>query len=492
MKLFVEEYQKEKAQDMGARLAQLFFFFEDQLENIPQEIEGLVQMTPFKGKSGQLETFIGSKGQENYYYMLAGLGKKEKAKEEAYKKALSLAVKEAIKRKAQGLHFKVSPQEIKEEGIFPDYYTINRTFTETALLAAYKFDKYKSKEEENEKEDFLFFLESQDQAGIEEGRILAQATILARNLINEPSNVMTPSLLAQEAQKAGQEAGFEVQVMARKEIEKLEMGAFLAVANGSQEEPALIVLRYMNAPDQEEINGIVGKGLVFDSGGLSIKPSNSMLDMKSDMSGAAATIGAFTAIAKADLKINVVGVIAACENMISGKSYRPGDIIKSMSGKTIFIGNTDAEGRLTLADAITYIIEKEKVDNLVDIATLTGAAVVALGDTTTAVISNNDQLFAQIEKASQEADERIWRLPSFDDYREKIKAKEADLTNSAGNPGTITAGLFLEAFVADKPWVHLDIAGTSWTEKAYDYYSPGGTGYGVRTLYHWLKNKSQE
>ena len=177
--------------------------------------------------------------------------------------------------------------------------------------------------------------------------------------------------------------------------------------------------------------------------------------------------------------------------MISGKSYRPGDILKTMAGKTVFVGNTDAEGRLTLVDAVHYIIEKEKVSNILDIATLTGAAVVALGDTTAAALSNNDDFYNEIEEASKIADERIWRLPLFDDYREKIKAKEADLTNSAGNPGTITAALFIEAFVQEKPWAHLDIAGPSWTEKEYDYYSLGGTGYGVRTIYHWLKNKSR-
>jgi leucyl aminopeptidase len=338
----------------------------------------------------------------------------------------------------------------------------------------------------------VVFLKNAREEALAEGTLLAEATLLARNLINEPANIMTPEALAEEAKNRGREAGFQVEILDKDDIEDLGMGAFLAVAGGSKKKPKLIVLRYLN--DQENpqvINGIVGKGLMYDSGGLSIKPTNSMLEMKSDMSGAAAVIGAFTAIAEAGLKVNAVGVIAACENMISGKSYRPGDILTTMAGKTVFIGNTDAEGRLTLVDAIHYIIEKEKVSNIVDFATLTGAAVVALGDTTTAVLSNNDDLYNEIAQASSEADERIWRLPLFDDYKEKLKAKEADLTNSAGNPGTITAALFIEAFVQEKPWVHLDIAGTSWTEKEYDYYSAGGTGYGVRTIFHWLKNKSR-
>jgi len=345
---------------------------------------------------------------------------------------------------------------------------------------------------DKEEKELTVLIKNGQEEAVVEGENLSQGTLIARDLVNEPANIMTPKKLAEEACNKGKEAGFEVQVLNKKDIEELGMGAFLAVAGGSENEPVLIVMRYLNNPENpEEVNGIVGKGLIYDSGGLSIKPTNSMLEMKSDMSGAAAVIGAFTTIAKGKLKTNAVGVIAACENMISGKSYRPGDILTTMSGKTVFVGNTDAEGRLTLVDAISYIIEKEKVTNVVDIATLTGAAVVALGDTTTAVISNNDNLYNEIAEASSQADERIWRLPIFEDYREKIKAKEADLTNSAGNPGTITAALFIEAFVQEKPWVHLDIAGTSWTEKEYDYYSVGGTGYGVRTIYYWLKKKSR-
>ncbi len=489
MELTVELYKEEEAAKIEGGMARLLFIFEEEKANLPDDITQLLEMTSFAGKANQIENIFALNDGKSCHYILAGLGKREKVKQETYKKVLCLAVKEALKKKKSALVTKVSSDLIKEGQLFADYYTIKRIFTEVALLTAYSFDKYKTKEDDDDKKPLRFFLEAEDDEGIAEGRLLAEATILARDLINEPSNIMTPGRLAQEAQKAGQEAGFEVEVYGKDRIEEMKMGAFLAVARGSEEEPALIVLRHLNDPENpQDINGIVGKGLVYDSGGLSIKPTGSMLDMKSDMSGAAAVIGAFTAIAKAKLKTNVIAVIAACENMISGKSYRPGDIITSMSGKTIFIGNTDAEGRLTLADAITYIIEKEKVSKFVDIATLTGAAVVALGDRITAVVSNDDAFYEEIAQASQEADEKIWRLPAFDDYREKIKAKEADLTNSAGNPGTITAALFLEAFVQDKPWVHLDIAGTSWTEKDYDYYSPGGKGYGVRTFYHWLKN----
>jgi leucyl aminopeptidase len=458
MRVSVKTYKE----DYAGRSAELIFVTENKIQLGNEQLQTLVENSSFKGKAQETEffSFLENGGIKNY--ILAGLGKEDKINKETYKKSLTKSVKEAIRRK---LEYIVT--DIKDISIFSDDYIITRTFTEVSLMAGYKFDKYKTQDKDNEEKDLVVFLKNAREEALAEGTLLAEATLLARNLINEPANIMTPEALAEEAKNRGREAGFQVEILDKDDIEDLGMGAFLAV------------------------DGIVGKGLMYDSGGLSIKPTNSMLEMKSDMSGAAAVIGAFTAIAEAGLKVNAVGVIAACENMISGKSYRPGDILTTMAGKTVFIGNTDAEGRLTLVDAIHYIIEKEKVSNIVDFATLTGAAVVALGDTTTAVLSNNDDLYNEIAQASSEADERIWRLPLFDDYKEKLKAKEADLTNSAGNPGTITAALFIEAFVQEKPWVHLDIAGTSWTEKEYDYYSAGGTGYGVRTIFHWLKNKSR-
>jgi Leucyl aminopeptidase len=217
-----------------------------------------------------------------------------------------------------------------------------------------------------------------------------------------------------------------------------------------------------------------------------------MPEMKSDMAGAAAVIGAMSAIAKLGVKTNVVGVVAACENAVSGHAYRPGDIIGSMAGKTIEVVNTDAEGRLTLADAVFYIVEKENASRVVDIATLTGAALVALGTTTTAVISNNDMLCADIEKAALYSGEKVWRLPAFEEYKELIKSEIADIKNSGSrNASTITAGLFIESFSAGKPWAHMDIAGTSWADKDSDYIKKDGTGVGVRTLYHLAKGASE-
>jgi leucyl aminopeptidase len=249
-------------------------------------------------------------------------------------------------------------------------------------------------------------------------------------------------------------------------------------------------MRYFgDTSNKDSILGLVGKGLTYDSGGYSLKPTDSMVNMKNDMGGSAAVIGAMCAVSAMKLKVNVVAVVATCENMISGAAYKPGDIIGSMAGKTIEIMNTDAEGRLTLADAVHYIIEKEKASRIIDIATLTGAALVGLGTTTTAVITNNDEFYSELKNASDISGEKVWQLPSSDEYKKLIKSDVADLKNTGGRwAGTITAGLFIGEFVKNKPWLHLDIAGTAWSDADKDYITKGGTGVGVRTLYYMAKN----
>ena len=492
MKLQIQQWEENKEPQWG----EVWFLpqkeqKEDRFFGTQEEkgwLEELLQPGSFSGKAGEVETLRLVQDGAIQTLLLAGLGKKEKLEPEVYRKTLAKICKEAERIKLPAIYVDLSTFTG-----FRNLRHASRILAETCKLSAYRFHKYLTKEEEDKGEYLLtVYVKGADAGGIAEGEMLAESTLLARDLVNEPANILTPKKLAKAAMETGEEAGFAVEILHEEEISALGMEAFLAVARGAGTKPRLIVMRHLNDPEHpEEILGVVGKGLIYDSGGLSIKPTSSMMEMKSDMSGAAAVIGAFQSVARAGLKVNVVGVIAACENMICGKSYRPGDIIRSMSGKTIFIGNTDAEGRLTLADAIHYILEKEKANCVVDVATLTGAAVVALGDQITAVLSNDDGLYEEIAQASHEADEKIWRLPLAEEYREKLKAKEADLTNSAGNPGTITAAMFLEAFVQKKPWVHMDIAGTSWAEKPFDYYSLGGTGYGVRTLYYWLKNKSR-
>jgi leucyl aminopeptidase len=326
--------------------------------------------------------------------------------------------------------------------------------------------------------------------GLKVGQTLGKATNVARDLVNEPANYMTPEQLAKDAVEAGEKFGFAVEVLEKDAIEELGMRAFLEVGKASVNLPRLIVMRHLGNPEQpEQILGLVGKGITFDSGGLSIKPALGMGAMKSDMGGAASVIGAMSAIAGENLRLNVVAVVAACENLISGNGYRPGDIIGSMSGKTIQVNSTDAEGRLTLADAVYYMVTKEKAKAVVDVATLTGAALVALGNTTTAVIANDQELYQKLQDASGQSGERVWQLPSFPEYREQNKTPHADLKNTGGREaGTITGGLFIEAFVEERPWLHLDIAGTAYTSKDQDYLAEGGTGVGVRLLYHFAES----
>jgi leucyl aminopeptidase len=364
--------------------------------------------------------------------------------------------------------------------------TLAKAAPEAVLMADYKYD-LKTKEDES-KEVILDLISSVDMTIINEAYVLAESNIIARDLVNQPSNIMLPIALADKTVELGKEKGFEVEVLDYDQIKELNMEAFISVAKASDNDPRFIIMRYKGDPESDEILGYVGKGLTYDSGGLSIKPTASMAMMKSDMAGSAAVIGAMCAIADMKLKKNVTAVVAACENMISGKAYRPGDVIGSMGGKTIYIGNTDAEGRLTLIDAMHYIVTKEHVSKVLDVATLTGAAIYCTGDAASPIISNNDEFFNKLQESCDLSGEQIWRMPIYDEYKELIKHDEADLTNTAGNPGTITAGLFIGEFTGDLPWIHMDIAGTSFAKKEAGILSKGGTGIAVRPLYYLAKN----
>ncbi len=362
---------------------------------------------------------------------------------------------------------------------------------EAIYYGAYDFNTYKSDKKEDKPKSFNILVDPESTVCLDHGKVLAEAVVQTRNLVNEPANVIYPETLAAQAVALGKTYNFEVEVFEEDKIEALKMDAFLSVARESAKRPRFIVMRYKGDPDNPQvIDGLVGKGLTYDSGGLSLKPSPSMVNMKTDMSGAATVIGTMCALARLGVKRNVVAVIAACENSIGGNAYRPGDIISSMSGKTIEIGNTDAEGRLTLADAVYYVIHEEKAVEVVDVATLTGAVCVALGHTTTGVLTNRNEMYAQLERASEQAGERVWQLPSFSEYKKLNESKIADIKNAGGSgAGTISAGLFIEAFAGDTPWMHLDIAGTADANPAYGYYTLGGTGQMVRTLFYYYMNK---
>ncbi|MFW2502851.1 leucyl aminopeptidase [Clostridium diolis] len=444
----------------------------------------------FKGNAGEIcvATNVVESGVQDI--MFIGLGSKDELTTEIIRGSFGKAIKKSIELKDK----KIALNMISNEKLSVE--DITKSMVEGIGFGEYRFDKYKTEANENSEIEVSICTDENGKPNsideyIDEALILVETTKFARDLVNEPANVLYPETLAEKVIGSGNKYGFEVEVFDEKKINELGMESFLSVAKGSELPPRLIVMRYFgDESKKDDILGLVGKGVTYDSGGYSIKPTSSMDSMKSDMGGAASVIGAISAIAKKKLKINVVGVIAACENLISGKAYKPGDIIGSMAGKYIEVLNTDAEGRLTLIDAVHYIIEKEKVNKVIDLATLTGAALVALGVTTTAVVSNNDEFYKELESASLKADEKVWRLPDFDDYKKLIKSDIADLKNTGGrHAGTITAGLFIGEFVQNKPWLHLDIAGTAWTEKESSYCSKGGTGVGVRTLYYLAKNR---
>ena len=361
---------------------------------------------------------------------------------------------------------------------------------EGTLLGLYRFLRYKKNGDNADGRDLseLTILERAPakaraiQRGVDRGRILAEAANFARDLVNEPGNVLTPTELANRAAAMARRADLKASVLKPPEMRRLGMGGLLGVARGSQEPPRLIVLEHRGGRGRGPVLGLVGKGITFDSGGISIKPAERMEDMKGDMAGAASVIGAMQAIAALKVPLRVLAVAPCTENLPSGTALKPGDILRAMNGKAMEIINTDAEGRLVLSDALCYA-RKLGATHLVDVATLTGACVVALGHVRTGAFTNDEQWFAAVRAASEAAGEKLWQLPMDPEYDELIKAETGEIKNTAGRWGAaITAAKFLEHFVEKTPWVHLDIAGTSDTEKEKGYAVKGATGVMVRTL----------
>ena len=353
----------------------------------------------------------------------------------------------------------------------------------------YKFDKYLSKK----KEDFLevSYLTDKKIPKLIEGYELAKISNIVKDLVNEQAEVLNPKELADRATKLGKEFGFNVEILDEKKAQKLGMNAYLSVARAAYHRPYVIIMRYKGDPSQKPYTyGLVGKGLTYDTGGLSLKPTDSMLTMRCDMGGAATMIGVMCAVTKMKLKKNVTCVVAACENSIGPNAYRPGDILTAMNGKTIEVTNTDAEGRLTLADALTYIVRKEKVNEVIDAATLTGAVMVALGEDVTGVFTNDDKMAKKVIDASENWNEYFWQMPMFDIYKKNLKSPYADMQNTGVRwGGSTNAAKFLEEFIDNTKWVHLDIAGTAWASGANSYYSQkGATGQVFRTVYSYIKD----
>ena len=409
--------------------------------------------------------------------LVVGLGARDEFTPERARVAAAIAARTAASMDASTLALKAP------DGDDPAAAT---AMVEGAILASYRFDRFKSKgddEDEDPKglEEVTLIGDGGLAEAVEAARIGAEAENFARELQDLPSNVVTPSYLAGRANAIAEEHdSVTFEVLGREQIKEKGMGGLVAVSQGTAEEPQLIVLRYQGGGD--ETLGLVGKGVTFDSGGISIKPSAGMQEMKMDMSGAAAVLETVSALAKLELPIDVLAVIPSTENMPSGTAVKPGDIITQLNGKTVEVNNTDAEGRLILADALAYAVELG-ADRIVDLATLTGAVVVALGSTYAGLISNDDAFATEVEEAATRTGELAWRLPLHPEYKDLTKGSVADLTNASSKrkASTIYAGSFLEEFVDGKPWVHLDIAGTAW-DVGREYVGKGPTGYGVRLL----------
>ena len=373
-----------------------------------------------------------------------------------------------------------------------------RAVVEGVMLGQMQGDLYRAKDEAATVIETLHLVsERPETEGMEQAirvaETLGEATNFARTLGFEPGNVMTPTELARRAEEMAAREGLTFEALGEDEMKQLGMGALLAVSRGSQEPARLIIMRYEPAgAAADELIALVGKGITFDSGGISIKPADRMDEMKYDMGGGAAVIGAMQAIARLKPNARVIGLVPASENLPSGRAVKPGDVVRSLSGKTIEVANTDAEGRLILADAITYAIQ-QGATTIVDAATLTGACVIALGENRAAVMSNHQALVDELIQAGEQSGERLWQMPLDKEYGELIRSDIADVRNIGNRmAGAITAAWFLKHFAGDTPWAHLDIAGTAWTESVKPYLARGATGFGVRLLTNFVRSRAAE
>ncbi|MBC7928671.1 MAG: leucyl aminopeptidase [Bryobacteraceae bacterium] len=444
------------------------------------QVNELYDSGEFSGKPDEFSILHRPEGLKAKRLMLAGAGKQPDFTLIRMRNLAGAAVRAAAAKGAADIHF-----------YLPETYSGSewaRAAAEGAVLGSFDPDALKTDPQKNEKRVCNLTVcaaspEGSLEKSVTDGRIVGEAQNFARELVNLPANLLTPLVLAERAEAMAAEVGLECEVLLTGQLTELKMGALLGVAQGSDNPPALIVLTYRPARAiGEDVLALVGKGVTFDTGGISIKPADGMEKMKYDMGGAAAVLGAMRAIAQMKPNVPVTAYIPTVENMLSGRAQRPGDIVTSMCGKTIEVLNTDAEGRLILADALTYAVRKGAT-HLVDAATLTGAVAIALGHLYYGGFSNNDALCERVLAASRKAGERMWRFPMDADYKDYLKSAFADLPNIGGRwGGSITAAKFLEEFVEGKPWVHLDIAGVAWLDDPKPYLAKGPTGTPVRTF----------
>jgi leucyl aminopeptidase len=447
-------------------------------------VRNVLEAEKFQGKIGQV-THIHTNGTlPSRRVVVVGLGRRRDTTAESVRRAASAGVRRARDLGAKNVAIEVLGDRLPAR-------QRAQSVVEGAILGTYTFDRYKREKTEKFVEtlrlsepDGRYRREAIE--GARRGQVLAEATWFARDLINAPANDVHPTHLAEVAVEIAKAGGIKLQVLERADCKKLGMGLFLGVAAGSEQPPKFIHLSWTPARARKKV-AVIGKGITFDSGGLDLKSAEGMLRMKDDMSGAAAVLGIMRALPALKPQVEVHGLIAATENMPSGAAIRPGDVLRAMNGTTVEIGNTDAEGRLTLADGICYAIQKLNADEIVDMATLTGACVVALGPLVSGLFSNNDDLAKRLMVAADAAGERVWRLPLVDEYRENLKSDVADMNNvGPRGGGAITAGLFMKEFAGDRPWAHFDIAGPAFLEKDTPLAPKGGTGCAVRTILNYL------
>ena len=424
--------------------------------------------------------------------LLVGLGEKQPARElENLRQASATAA--TATRKLGAATLAVLPPSLSATPA-----ELAQALVEGAFLGLYTLMKYKTTDDEAGQDSLnnLTLLaasaaaQKELQHGAERGQVIAEAVTLARDLGNSPGNDINPSYLATTAQGLAKSTSLQCRLLEQSEMQELNMGCLLGVAQGSAQPPAFIILEHTPRAADDPPIVLVGKGLTFDSGGISIKPAGGMEEMKMDMSGGAAVLGTMQALARLNYPRRVVGLVPASENLPSGTAVKPGDILRAMSGKTVEVINTDAEGRLILADALSYAVEKYKPACIIDLATLTGAVVVALGSQATGMMGTDDDMMTRLSEAGERCAERVWQLPLFDEYSKQIKSDFADIKNTGGGreAGSIIGGAFLKEFVGDTPWVHLDIAGMAWTRESKPYVPKGSTGWGIRLLVETLAN----
>ncbi|MBC8317826.1 MAG: leucyl aminopeptidase [Desulfobulbaceae bacterium] len=458
---------------------------------VQQRIDRAYKVGAFKGKMEETLLIYPEKkydGLQAGRLLIVGLGKDDLDRE-SFRKAGGIVSQKALEMKAESI-YAVIPGDLD----FPEN-EMAECLSEGLLLGSYTFTKYKSSngdDDTSEVKSIKMYTSKQISAarkGVTLGAAAAEGTRIARDMAHEPGNVWTPSKFAEFGKELGKKKKCTCKVLNKAQMQKLKMGGILGVSKGSHEPPAMVVIHYRSGKKVPTLM-LVGKGLTFDSGGISLKPGEGMADMKYDMCGGAAVIAAMKVIVEEQPdNVDVIAIVPASENLPGGSALKPGDIISPYGGKTVEVLNTDAEGRLILADALAYGVDTYKPDAVVDVATLTGAVIIGLGHHRTGLLANNDELAEKILKAGDRTGELLWRLPLGKEYTEQIKSKIADIKNIGGKPaGTITAAAFLQEFVGDTPWAHLDIAGTAWDYTEKSYVPKGPSGIAARTLVELVRS----